>query len=74
MCYGNPDEILKNLLVARPLKPDPVGHTALDDFEHLCAYSGCNVGEIGPKAHSRAKVAYISGRLPGIERVPTAPA
>lgn len=72
MCYGNPDEILRNLLEARPLQADSRGHTALDDFEHFCAYSGCSVERIGQEAFAWARLAYVSARLPGAERIPVA--
>jgi hypothetical protein len=58
MCYGKPDEMLADILSARPLVPNEHGHTALDDFEHFCAYSGCDPD------NAWAKLAYISARLP----------
>lgn len=58
MCYGNPDQLLADLLQARPLVPNEHGHTALEDFEHFCAYSGCDLN------NAWAKYGYISARLP----------
>ncbi|SOE89022.1 hypothetical protein SAMN05446927_7657 [Caballeronia arationis] len=43
--------------------PNENGHTVLDLFEHLCAYSGCDEKTIGKEAFARAKLAYISARL-----------
>ena len=57
MCYGKPDEILADILQARPLVPDERGHTSLDDFEHFCAYSGCDPN------NAWAKLAFVSARL-----------
>jgi hypothetical protein len=37
MCVGNPEELLKQLLEADPLVKNHLKHTALDDFDHLCA-------------------------------------
>ncbi|SAK56785.1 hypothetical protein AWB77_01759 [Caballeronia fortuita] len=42
MCYGNPQQTLTEILKVRRLEPDRYGHTALDNFEHFCAYSGCD--------------------------------
>ena len=39
MCYGDPEEVLRTFLAANPLVRNASGHTALDDFDHLCAYS-----------------------------------
>lgn len=64
MCYGKPDEILAKVLQANPLAPNAHGHTAMDDFDHFCAYSGCNLGQVSPEAYAWAKLAYISARLP----------
>ncbi|BAO90659.1 uncharacterized protein BRPE67_CCDS10570 [Caballeronia cordobensis] len=58
MCYGNPNQLLMDLLQARPPARDARGYTALDDFNHFCAYSGCD-----PK-NAWAKYAYLSARLP----------
>jgi hypothetical protein len=58
MCYGNPDAILADILQARPLTSNEHGHTALEDSEHFCAYSGCDPG------NAWAKLVYISARLP----------
>ena len=40
MCYGDPDELLNKLLEANPLVPNRLGNTPLDDFHHVCAFSG----------------------------------
>jgi hypothetical protein len=57
MCYGKPDEMLADILAARPLVPNEFGHTALEDFEHFCAYSGCDLD------NAWAKLAFVSSRL-----------
>jgi hypothetical protein len=58
MCYGKPEELLAQLLQARPLKPNQYGHTALEDFEHFCAYSGCDPN------NAWAKLAFVTASLP----------
>jgi hypothetical protein len=58
MCYGKPEKILADLLKARPLTRNQFGHTALDDFEHFCAYSGCDPN------NAWGKLAYVSASLP----------
>lgn len=57
MCFRKPDEILADILQARPLVPDERGYTSVDDFEHFCAYSGCDPG------NAWAKLAFVSARL-----------
>jgi hypothetical protein len=64
MCYGNPDEILTEILKARPLARDARGYTAMDDFDHFCAYSGCNESAVGKETFAWARLAYISAKLP----------
>jgi hypothetical protein len=64
MCYGKPDEMLADILSVRPLVPNQNGHTAMDDFDHFCAHSGCNPGAVSPEAYAWAKLAFISARLP----------
>jgi hypothetical protein len=58
MCYGKPDEMLAELLRARPLKANQYGHNALDDFEHFCAYSGCHPD------NAWAKLAFVTASFP----------
>lgn len=60
MSFGNPDEILAGLLSANPPVPNDLGHTALDDFEHFCAYTGCSPERIGKDAFAWAKLAFVS--------------
>jgi hypothetical protein len=64
MCYGNPEEILAKMLEVQPLTPNSRGHTAMDDFEHFCSYSGCDEKTIGELAFAWAKLAYISAWRP----------
>jgi hypothetical protein len=64
MCYGNPKEMLADILRVRRLEPDEHGHTALENFEHFCSYSGCNRQSIGDEAFAWAKLAYVSAQLP----------
>lgn len=49
--HGNPDAILNVLLEGA--QPNEAGHTALDDFDHMCAATGC------PKDDKWAKVAFV---------------
>jgi hypothetical protein len=60
MCYGNPVELLEKLLEANPLVPNHLGHTAQDDFEHFCAYSGLSEQTAGPGGFAWAKYAYFT--------------
>lgn len=60
MCYGKPDELIAKLLEASELKTNDLGHTALDYFDHFCAYSGCIKEEVGELAFAWAKYAYLS--------------
>ncbi|MFP3554221.1 hypothetical protein SB861_26470 [Paraburkholderia sp. SIMBA_049] len=64
MCYGNPEQILSDMLSARPLVPNAIGHTPMDDFEHFCSYTGCAAEKIGADAFAWVKLAYISARQP----------
>jgi hypothetical protein len=50
MCYQRPVELLENLLEAVPLEPNDRGFTAMDDFGHFCAYTGCSEGLLGRQA------------------------
>ncbi|MEM5371379.1 hypothetical protein V4C53_35840 [Paraburkholderia azotifigens] len=59
--YGNPEAIL-GVVLSEPLKPNEAGHTALDDFEHFCIYSGCSAERIGAEAFAWAKLAFLSAR------------
>ena len=62
MCYQKPVELLESLLEAVPLKPNDHGHTAEDDFDHFCAYSGCSEELIGAQAFAWVKLAYIDAK------------
>ncbi|MDH6146295.1 MULTISPECIES: hypothetical protein [Paraburkholderia] len=62
MCYQKPVQLLENLLEAVPLEPHERGHTAMDDFEHFCAYTGCSEELIGPQAFAWVKLAYIDAK------------
>ena len=54
----NPEELLKQFLEANPLVKNHLGHTALDDFDHLCTYSGLS-GQDG-ETLAWARYAYVS--------------
>ncbi|APA90256.1 hypothetical protein BJG93_34655 (plasmid) [Paraburkholderia sprentiae WSM5005] len=58
MCYGNPVEMLANVL-PDPMPRNRLGHTPLDDFEHFCAYSGLVEPEVGSLGFAWAKCAYV---------------
>lgn len=70
MCYGNPKQMLAEILKVRRLEPDQYGHTALDNFEHFCSYSGCDARIVGDEAFAWAKLAYITAQLPPAPAVP----
>jgi hypothetical protein len=55
--YAPPRARLADIFEARPLVPDERGHTSLDNFEHFCAYSGCD------SRNAWAKLAFVSARL-----------
>ena len=57
MCYGDPVELLKEVIDGRTLQTNEAGHTVLGDFEHFCAYSGCDAG------NAWAKLAFVTARL-----------
>jgi len=63
MCYGNPDELLQLVIGKRALPKNDLGHTPLDDFEHFCAYTGCNEQELGPRAFAFIRLAYVTAGL-----------
>lgn len=50
--YGNPEAILAELLPT--LKPNELEHTALDDWQHFCSYTGCDPN------NAWAKLGYVS--------------
>jgi hypothetical protein len=70
MCYGNPQQMLADILNLRRLEPDRYGHTALDNFEHFCAYAGCDPAKVGSDAFAWAKLAYIAAQLPPAKEPP----
>ncbi|VXC84351.1 conserved hypothetical protein [Burkholderia sp. 8Y] len=72
MCYGNPGAMLDDILRVRKLQPDEHGHTALENFEHFCSYSGCHPQSIGEEAFAWAKLAYVRAQLPPASAVPEA--
>ncbi|TDN58991.1 hypothetical protein [Paraburkholderia sp. BL10I2N1] len=64
MCYGDPDQLLAQLLHAAPPATGSNGHTAEDDFAHFCAYSGLSEDIAGHSAFAWARCAYISAWRP----------
>lgn len=64
MCYGKPDELLAKMAVAGPPLRNSRGHTAQDDFDHFCAYSGLNLETATPREFAWAKAAYFSAWRP----------
>ena len=50
--HGNPDAILE-VVLSSPIKTNAAGHTALEDFEHMCTVTGC------PKDDKWAKLAFV---------------
>jgi hypothetical protein len=58
MCYGQPAELLAQMLQARPLQANQYGRTALEEFEYFCAYSGCDPD------NAWAKLAFITASTP----------
>lgn len=63
MCTGNPDEILAEILEARPLQPNGRGHAPMGDFDRFCACSGCIEDDVGKDAFAWAKFAYMVFRI-----------
>jgi hypothetical protein len=53
MCYGDPVELLKKVIDGRTLQTNEVSHTVLDDFEHFCAYCGCDPNNAWAKLAAR---------------------
>ncbi|WP_454875219.1 hypothetical protein [Paraburkholderia xenovorans] len=64
MCYGNPHELLKVVLEANGAETNDLGHTALEDFDHFCAYTGLTEADAGPLAFAWAKLAFVSAWKP----------
>ncbi|MBB5419895.1 hypothetical protein [Paraburkholderia atlantica] len=60
--YQKPVELLEDLLETVPLGPNDRGHTAMDDFEHFCAYTGGCEELMGPQAFAWAKLANTDAR------------
>ena len=63
MSYGEPVELLKEVIAGPTLQIDENGHTVLDDFDHFCAYSGCNSNEVSAQDYAWAKLAFVSARI-----------
>ncbi|SAL70674.1 hypothetical protein AWB67_07228 [Caballeronia terrestris] len=63
MCYSDPDAILLDILQTGNLPSNEHGHTALDDFNHFGAYSGCNPSQVSSEAYAWARLAFVSARL-----------
>ncbi|SAL80876.1 hypothetical protein AWB67_05708 [Caballeronia terrestris] len=63
ICYGEPDAILLNLVQTGKVPSNERGHTALDDFNHFCAYSGCNPAQLSTEAYAWARLAFVSARV-----------
>ena len=51
--YGDPEAILAAMLDGATLATNAIGHTALDDFQHFCAVTGCD------PENGWAKLAYV---------------
>jgi hypothetical protein len=60
----NPQQLLAEMLKVRRLGPDQYGHSPLHNFEHFCAYSGCDARTTGDEAFAWAKLAYGRDQLP----------
>jgi hypothetical protein len=58
MCYGDPVKLLAQFLEANPLVKDARGFTVLDDFDHLCAYSG--LAEADELSIAWGRYSYVS--------------
>jgi hypothetical protein len=59
MSPGKPDEILARVLTDRQLATNEFGHTAMDDFRHFCAYTGCS--PVGAETYAW-EMAFIAAR------------
>ena len=64
MCYGNPQKLLRQWLLARGLVRNALGHTCLDDFDHFCAVNGLSEAGVGADAFAWAKLAYVTAWRP----------
>ncbi|APA89396.1 hypothetical protein BJG93_28215 (plasmid) [Paraburkholderia sprentiae WSM5005] len=62
MCYQKSVQLLENLLEAVPHEPNERGHTAMDDFEHFCANTGCTEELIGRQAFAWVKLGFIDAK------------
>lgn len=62
MSPGKPDEILARMLTDRQLATNEFGHTAMDDFRHFCAYTGCSPERVGAETYAWAMLAFIAAR------------
>lgn len=71
MCYKNPRELLRQFIEANPLVENHLGHTALDDFEHFCAYTGLSEESAGSEGFDWAKLAYVSVWTPACPSLPS---
>ncbi|MEX3937401.1 hypothetical protein AB4Y32_37685 [Paraburkholderia phymatum] len=60
MCYNDPEKGIALLLEVMGDLKSVHGHTALDDFEHFCAYSGLSEKEAGRLPFLWAKYGYLS--------------
>lgn len=58
-----PDDLLQLFMVDGALPTNDLGHSPLDDFEHFCAYSGCNEGDLGQRAFAFVRLAYVTASL-----------
>ncbi|MFM0572043.1 hypothetical protein PQQ88_27390 [Paraburkholderia caledonica] len=63
MCYGEPDRLLELVIGKRQLPKNDLGHTPLEDFQHFCAYTGCNEKDLGQRAFAFVRLAYVTAGL-----------
>jgi hypothetical protein len=60
MSFGKPGEILAKMLTDRPLGTNEFGRTAMDDFRHFCAYTGCSPERVGAETYAWAMLAFFT--------------
>ena len=68
MCYGNPHELVRTLLIDATSQVNGLGHTALDDFQHFCSYAGLDLARVGEDAFAWAMAGYLSAWQPSAQR------
>jgi hypothetical protein len=67
MCYRDPEKGIALLLEVIGDLKSAHGHTALEDFDHFCSYSGLSEAEVGRLPFLWTKYGYLSAWKPADE-------